>query len=61
MARSDSAGDAHDEGPERPVNIYGVAAILRDINALRRGRLPQRLWNRAVGRALAALGRSLYR
>lgn len=35
--------------------------LARDVRAVRRGRVPQRLWNRAVSRGLRAIGRKLYR
>lgn len=44
-----------------PVTIYQVLAYWRDARAISRGRIGQRLWNRAVGRLLGALGRSLYK
>jgi hypothetical protein len=33
----------------------------RGVRAIERGRVPQRLWNRAVSRMLRAAGRKLYR
>ena len=44
-----------------PVTIYQIIGYWRDVQAISRGRVGQRLWNRAVGRLLGRLGRSLYR
>lgn len=38
-----------------------TAVYMRDINALQRGRLPQRLANRLTGRVLSWIGRRLWR
>lgn len=41
--------------------LYRGARLTRNIQAIRRGRVPQRLWNIVVGRLLGAIGRSLYK
>ena len=43
------------------MNPYRLLAYWRDIRAVARGRIAQRLWNRAVGRMLGGIGRSLYK
>lgn len=41
--------------------LYRGTRLTRDLQAVRRGRLLERLINRVIGRLLAAVGRRLYR
>lgn len=41
--------------------LYTIAALLGDVQAIRRGRIGQRIVNRMVGRAVRSLLRGLMR
>lgn len=41
--------------------LFRILRWSRDVKAIERGRVPQRLWNRSVSVGLRAIGRKLYR
>lgn len=41
--------------------LFRLLRLSRDVTAVRRGRVPQRLWNRAVSRMAYKVVRKLYR
>jgi hypothetical protein len=40
-------------------NLYKTARFLGDVQAIRRGRVHQRIWNRVVGRILGGIVRGI--
>lgn len=43
------------------ISEYQVRAWIRDIRAIRKGRIKERIWNRFVAKVLGAIGRKLYK
>lgn len=41
--------------------LFKILRASRDLRAVRRGRVPQRVWNRGVSRLLRGVGRRLYK
>lgn len=41
--------------------FYGLARLLGDLTAIRKGRVGQRVFNRVVGRGLGRVGSRFYR